>query len=218
MMYENIYNEMKVLRDEDAAIKMKAYMRDKFEFLGVKTPERKKACKGFYNNVKKDNYVDWEFVNSCWENKYREMQYVAVGYLAIKQNLLNPLDVDKLKRLAQTKSWWDTIDGLDRIVGNIALSYPEVNNTLLKWSVDEDFWLRRIAIDHQLTRKDKTNTELLEEIIKNNFGQKEFFINKAIGWSLREYSKTNPNWVRNFIEKHKDKMASLSIKEASKYI
>ena len=67
-------------------------------------------------------------------------------------------------------------------------------------------------------RKEKTNTELLSEIIENNLNGTEFFINKAIGWALRDYSKTNPDWVTDFIEKNKDKMSKLSIKEASKYI
>jgi 3-methyladenine DNA glycosylase AlkD len=78
--------------------------------------------------------------------------------------------------------------------------------------------LRRIAIDHQLGRKDKTDAALLAQIIENNLGQAEFFINKAIGWSLREYSKTNPDWVRAFIDEHRADMAGLSIREASKYI
>ena len=86
------------------------------------------------------------------------------------------------------------------------------------WSTEDDFWVRRIAIDHQLLRKDRTNTELLETILVNNFGSHEFFINKAIGWALRDYSKTNPDWVRNFIDRHRDQMAALSIKEGSKYI
>jgi len=89
---------------------------------------------------------------------------------------------------------------------------------MLKWSVDEDFWVRRVAIDHQLGRKEKTNTDLLEKILTNNFGSKEFFINKAIGWALRDYSKTNPDWVRYFIGKYKNKMDKLSIREGSKYI
>lgn len=89
---------------------------------------------------------------------------------------------------------------------------------MLEWSKDEDFWLRRTAIDHQLCRKDKTNTELLEKILVNNFGSDEFFINKAIGWSLRDYSKTNPEYVKAFISKYSDQMANLSIKEASKYL
>jgi 3-methyladenine DNA glycosylase AlkD len=89
---------------------------------------------------------------------------------------------------------------------------------MLEWSKDNDFWVRRIAIDHQLLRKDKTNTKLLEQIIINNFGSKEFFINKAIGWSLRDYSKYNPKWVKDFINKYNDKLSKLSIKEASKYV
>ena len=78
--------------------------------------------------------------------------------------------------------------------------------------------MRRIAIDHQQCRKEQTNTDLLERILVNNFGSSEFFINKAIGWSLREYSKINPDWVRNFLELYKDKMDKLSVREASKYL
>ena len=93
-----------------------------------------------------------------------------------------------------------------------------INDLMLEWSKDEDFWVRRIAIDHQLYRKEKTNTKLLEAILVNNFGSNKFFIDKAIGWSLRDYSKTNPELVIEFVEKCKDKMDKLSIKEASKYI
>lgn len=89
---------------------------------------------------------------------------------------------------------------------------------MLDWSKDNDFWVRRIAINHQLSRKEQTDTNLLETIIINNFGSDEFFINKAIGWSLREYSKTNPKWVREFVNKYQSKMSKLSIKKASKYI
>ena len=103
-------------------------------------------------------------------------------------------------------------------IGALALKDPNVNKILLEWSLDGNIWLRRIAIDHQLLRKEKTNTELLEKILKNNLGQAEFFINKAIGWALRDYSKTNPEWVKNFIEKNRENMAKLSIKEASKYL
>ena len=134
------------------------------------------------------------------------------------EKYLTDEDIPRLKELAITKSWWDTIDNLDRIVGGIALKYPAVNRIILEWSNDDNVWLRRIAIDHQLLRKERTDTELLEKIIKNNFGRTEFFINKAIGWALRDYSKTNPEWVRNFIEKNKDKMSKLSIGEGSKYI
>ena len=126
--------------------------------------------------------------------------------------------IENIKKLVLKKSWWDTIDSLDEIVGSLSLAYPEVNKTILEWSLDKNIWLRRIAIDHQLLRKEKTNTELLEQIIVNNLGSKEFFINKAIGWSLRDYSKTNKQWVSDFIAKYRDDLSQLSIKEASKYL
>jgi 3-methyladenine DNA glycosylase AlkD len=84
--------------------------------------------------------------------------------------------------------------------------------------VDDNFWLRRIAIDHQLLRKEKTDTALLETILVGNLNHNEFFIKKAIGWSLREYSKTNLEWVATFIAKYRYQMSNLSIREASKYL
>ncbi|RSJ92141.1 DNA alkylation repair enzyme [Streptococcus cristatus] len=146
------------------------------------------------------------------------MQYAALDYLEIRKKLLTPSDLPRLKKLAQTKSWWDTIDFLDRLVGSIIARFPETKEIILSWSCDKDFWLRRLAIDHQLLRKEKTDTELLEKILVNNLSQTEFFINKAIGWALRDYSKTNPDWVRDFIERHRAEMAALSLREGSKYL
>ena len=94
--------------------------------------------------------------------------------------------------------------------------HPELEEIILKWRLSDNIWLRRVAIDHQLLRKEKTNVQLMEKILLHNLNQTEFFINKAIGWALRDYSKTNPIWVAGFIEKNKERMADLSIKEASK--
>lgn len=215
----DIFQIFKDNADFEYAAKMSKYMRYQFPYVGISIPNLRKLSKDFLNAAKKHNEIDWDFVFDCWKDgREREFQYLASHYLWAVSHLLTPKDIPNLKKLALDKSWWDTIDSLDRLIGGIALKYPEVNEILLNWSVDENFWLRRIAIDHQLLRKEKTNTDLLEQIIINNFGQSEFFINKAIGWSLREYSKTNPKWVRGFIAKHKNKMAALSIREASKYI
>ena len=86
------------------------------------------------------------------------------------------------------------------------------------WSVSDNIWIKRTAIEHQFCLKDKTDSVLLEKIILNCLGSDEFFINKAIGWALRDYQKVNPKWVQDFITKHKDRMSSLTIREASKYI
>ena len=218
MDFNKLYEEMIRHKNEEQAQKMSKYMLNKFEYIGIKTPERREIFKNFFKEYKNEEKIGWEFVNKCWENKYREFQYVATDYLKNMKDKLTIDDIPKLKRLILKKSWWDTIDNLDMTIGALALKDSNVNKILLEWSLDENIWLRRIAIDHQLLRKEKTNTELLEKILKNNLGQAEFFINKAIGWALRDYSKTNSEWVKNFIEENKEKMAKLSIKEASKYL
>ena len=218
MDFSKLYEEMIQHKNEEQAQKMSKYMLNKFEYIGIKTPERRKIFKNFFKEYKNEEKIDWEFVNKCWENKYREFQYVAADYLKNMKDKLTIDDIPKFKRLILEKSWWDTIDNLDMTIGALALKDSNVNKILLEWSLDENIWLRRIAIDHQLLRKEKTNTELLEKILKNNLGQAEFFINKAIGWALRDYSKTSHEWVKNFIEENKEKMAKLSIKEASKYL
>ena len=218
MDFNKLYEEMIQHKNEEQAQKMSKYMLNKFEYIGIKTPERREIFKIFFKEYKNEEKIDWEFVNKCWENKYREFQYVAADYLKNMKDKLTIDDIPKLKQFILKKSWWDTIDNLDMTIGALALKDSNVNKILLEWSLDENIWLRRIAIDHQLLRKEKTNTELLEKILKNNLGQAEFFINKAIGWALRDYSKTNPNWVKNFIEKNREKMAKLSIREASKYL
>ncbi len=217
MKVEDIFQGLKEVANPEDAIHMKAYMKDQFEFLGVKTPVRRKLSKVFF---KKNSSlaIDWKFIHQAWDNPYREMQYVVLDYLQLKQKALTPSDLPKIKKLAQTKPWWDTIDFLCRSVGFICLHYPETKKFVLEWSRDEDFWLRRIAIEHQLLQKEETDVQLLEQILINNLNQTEFFINKAIGWALRDYSKTNPDWVLEFIEKYKDKLSKLSIKEGSKYL
>ncbi|MDR2146780.1 MAG: DNA alkylation repair protein [Tannerella sp.] len=217
MDYENLFSVLKQNKNERQAAKMAAYMQDKFAFLGIPKPQLTKLEKPFLKELK-PLPVDWGFINTCWDENYREAQYVALDYLCDNVKKLTGKDLPNLKRLIITKSWWDTVDAIDVMVGSIILKNSELENEILAWSKDENIWLRRIAIDHQLLRKELTNTELLEKIIVNNFGSTEFFINKAIGWSLRDYSKTNPLWVKDFIEKYHDKMSNLSIREGSKYL
>ena len=217
MTLNDIFSEFKKLKNDKKAIEMSAYMKNQFAFLGISASPRKEIENKIFKSVAKEN-IDFKFTDKCYKNKYREFQYTAIDYLNFKKEYLNISHIEILKNYILTKSWWDTIDHLDKIVGDIALRDEKVNEILLNWSLDENIWLRRIAIDHQILRKEKTNAELLEQIIINNLNQKEFFINKAIGWSLRDYSKTNPKWVRDFIKRHKNSMNNLSIREASKYI
>ncbi|MBF0713582.1 DNA alkylation repair protein [Gemella sp. GH3] len=218
MNLNNIIDELYSNRNASQSDSMKAYMKNQFEFLGIRAPLRNKIWSNYFREAKKTKLVDWDFVNKCWELPYREFQYTAAYYLRNMQDFLDDKDIIKIKNLILKKSWWDTIDTLDKIVGHISYKYPEVVTTIIEWSTSDNIWLRRVAINHQLLRKSKTDTELLEKILVNNFGTNEFFINKAIGWALRDYSKTNPKWVEDFLHKYRNEMSNLSIKEASKYL
>ena len=204
--------------NNENAIAMSKYMRDMFKFYGIPSSMRKSLYKELLKTEKQSKLIDWELLDRCYEDEHREFQYFVVDYLLMAQSRLTYNDIPKIKKYIKIKQWWDTIDGFDKIIGDIAFTDCRIGDLMFEWSTDDDFWIRRIAIDHQLSRKEKTDVDLLGKIIINNFGSKEFFINKAIGWSLREYSKTNPDWVREFIKKYKDKMDKLSTREASKYI
>ncbi len=214
------YQELLVRFEEQAnaeqASRMAAYMKIHFPFYGVQTPIRRTLYKDIIIADKKNGKIDWDLLNLVWSQEKRELHYFVCDYLKGLHKFLSYDDVPLILTFAKSNQWWDTIDHFDRILGNI---YDDrIPSLMLELSQSEDFWLRRIAIDHQLGRKDKTDTALLEEIITNNFGSKEFFINKAIGWSLRDYSKVNPDWVRDFVITYQEDLAPLSFREASKYI
>lgn len=167
-MYLIIKEQFEMNRDEENAVKMAAYMRNKFKFYGLATPKRKAIYKEFLKAEKSKKAVDWSFLDKCYEDDYRGFQYLVMDYLVTMQKFLTYDDVPHIKKYIQSKQWWDTIDGLDRIVGNIAFADDRINDLMLEWSTDEDFWVRRIAIDHQLCRKEKTNIELLGVNIPEN--------------------------------------------------
>ncbi|NLN98503.1 MAG: DNA alkylation repair protein [Eubacteriaceae bacterium] len=215
---EKLFEKLIENRNRDRAVQMAAYMRNQFPFLGIDATKRRHLSKDFIRETKKTKAIDWELVATLWEEPYREMQYIAVDYLNAMKNALSPEDLKRFEKLTVTKSWWDTVDGLDKLAGHIALHRPELDPTFVDWSLEDNIWLRRMAINHQRHRKEATREALLEEIVVNNLNQKEFFINKAIGWALREYSKTDSQWVVDFIQKYQDQMAKLSIQEGTRWI
>lgn len=216
--YNKLIHLFEMAQRPENAEAMSAYLRGQFPFYGLKTVERRKLYKPFIAADRKAKTIDWGFLTRVWDSPYREMQYFVCDYLSAFQKDLRFEDVPKIEAFARSKQWWDTIDCFDQLIGRIAFVDTRINQLMLDWSTDDNFWIRRLAIDHQLGRKDKTDTELLARIILNNLGSKEFFINKAIGWSLRDYSKINPDWVRQFIQEHRKELEPLSIREGSKYL
>ena len=214
----DLITDLEENRNELLAESMSKYMQDKFRFLGVRGATRTEIYKKYFPDARKTKTIDWDFVENCWNKEEREFQYVVVYYLKAMQKFLKREDISRLKYLIVTKSWWDTVDLLAKVVGSLIIRIEGYDQIMLEWSKDSNIWLRRVAILYQLFLKDKVDKQVLDKILVNNLGDSEFFINKAVGWALRDYSKYNPEWVREFIKKNKENMANLSIREASKYI
>ena len=205
-------------RNELLAVSMERYMQDKFRFLGVRGATRTEIYKKYFPEARKSKVIDWNFIETCWNKEEREFQYAAIYYLRAMQKFLKREDISKLKYLIVTKSWWDTVDLLAKVVSSLVIRIKGYDQIMLEWSMDSNIWLRRGAILYQLSLKEKVDEKVLDEILENNLGDNEFFINKAVGWALRDYSKFNPEWVTKFIEKNRENMANVSLREASKYL
>lgn len=218
-MLERLITELERNRNHENAYQMEKYMKNRFPFLGIKTPERRNISNRFFKQtgITKEPF-NVKFVQALWEQKEREYQNIALDYIETMLPKLGKEHLELLEKLLTTKSWWDTVDMLaQKPIGKIALESPEViPERITEWAHHENMWLRRTAILFQLKYKDRTNEELLYTYIKMNASSTEFFIQKAIGWALREYSKTNPISVRMFIQEND--LAKLSIREGSKYI
>jgi 3-methyladenine DNA glycosylase AlkD len=198
---------------------MQNYMKNQFAFLGIRTPLRNELQKQFFQEtgLLKEPFKH-ELILGLWDKSEREYQYAALAYIEKSLKKLQKHDFVLMEKLITMKSWWDTVDVLaPKPVGRIAQDFPEViADRIEEWTSHEDMWLRRAAILFQLKYKEKTDESLLYKIILKNSDSKEFFIQKAIGWALREYSKTNPGSVKAFITENK--LAALSVREGSKYI
>lgn len=218
MKLSNLIVKLEEERNELLAESMAKYMQDKFEFLGVRGTKRTELYKKYFPTAKKSKNIDWDFVETCWNREEREFQYAVVYYLRAMQKFLKREDISKLKYLIVNKSWWDSVDLLAKVVGSLVIRIEGYEQMMLEWSKDSNIWLRRVAILYQLSLKEKVDEKVLDEILVSNLGDSEFFINKAIGWALRDYSKFNPEWVKEFIENNKMNMANLSLREASKYL
>ena len=217
-MFSDIIETLYANRNAEKAFYMAKYMKDQFPFLGIPKPERVKLAGPFIKAAQKAQAIDWEMIQKLWELPEREFQYVALDYLQAVKNHLQAEDIEKLEILITAKSWWDTVDLLaSNVTGPLCARNQElIESHILKWAASEKIWLARTAILFQLKYKAETDPELLEWIILKNSHSNEFFINKAIGWVLREYSKTNRDWVRDFVNRHD--LSKLSRREASKYL
>ncbi|MGN8845476.1 DNA alkylation repair protein [Bacillus sp. 522_BSPC] len=188
--------------DRDYAEWSENYLRNQFAFLGIRTPIRRKLTKQFFREYgvpTKENLKGIIFI--LWERSEREYQKAALDILEKVKKELTPDDMPWLSSLLVKKSWWDTVDVLSpHIMGNLFTIYPElIAQYADQWIVDDNFWLQRSALLYQLYYKKRTDEKRLFQYILSRADSDEFFVQKAIGWVLREYAKTNPVAVRDFV-------------------
>ena len=205
--------------DPSQAPAMKKYMRDQFEYLGIKTPKNGALQKEFFAEHGFPALEDLdEILRDLWSLPQREFQYIAVGLQARFEKQLPADFITTIEYLITTKSWWDTVDSIaGGVVGTHFKRYPAVKKKYLaKWRKSDNFWLRRTTILFQLNYKQETDFDLLCDIIRENLDSKEFFINKAIGWSLRQYARIDPKAVKKFVKA--TPLHPLSRREAMKHL
>ncbi|MEI7847583.1 MAG: DNA alkylation repair protein [Chloroflexota bacterium] len=198
---------------------MAAYMRNQFPYLGIKSEQNSELQDQFYSEHGLPRLEELaRIMHELWELPEREFQYIGIGLVFKFQKEIPSEFIETLESMIATKSWWDTVDTLaGNIVGNHFRRFPALRDeTLSRWRGSENLWLRRTSILFQLGYKKETDFPLLCEIIHENLGSKEFFINKAIGWSLRQYSRVDEDAVRSFVAQ--TPLQPLSAREALKWL
>ncbi len=204
---------------------MSAYMRGQFQFFGVDSPTRKRIEADSIRDVV-DNADPFEVALELWSYPQRECLYVAVDLLrrSLSKKRLPNIDpagaLHTLEYLITHASWWDTIDSLAPNTGYPLLTRfdgMDLAATARRWIEHDHLWLQRSAILLQLKAKDRTDVDLLFELILRRSEESEFFLRKGAGWALREYSKTDPAAVRTFLDRFRERLSPLTLREASKY-
>ena len=214
-----IQNQFQQHANIEIAQAQSQYMKNKFEFFGIKSPLRRELQKPFlltkYIPPKKD--LD-SIVKTLWLKPQRELHYFTQELVKKYTNQLELSDIDLFEFMIINNSWWDSVDFIaPNLIGVYFKKYPKQRDIYVKkWLQSNNIWLQRTCLLFQLKYKQDLDTILLAEVIHKLLGSKEFFINKAIGWILREYSKTNPNWVLEFVAK--TNLSNLSRREAIRLI
>jgi 3-methyladenine DNA glycosylase AlkD len=200
---KDLETELRQNSNAELAIPMANYMKNKFSFLGIQADNRRTILKSNWNQHKEE--VQNNFRSICWElfnKKEREFHQCAIDILVKEINKKYVLeDIQLIEKFIITNSWWDSVDTIAKfILGGYLQQFPkETEKVIEHFSNSENMWLNRSAILFQLSYKEKTDFNLLKAECEKHKESKEFFIQKAIGWALRDYSRFNPNGVTAYV-------------------
>ena len=198
-----LQNQLEQAANPDFAEQMQRYMKNHFEFFGIKQGPRRQLFKEYMTSSTLPNWDEvTEIVQEMYTQPYREYHYCAIELLMKYKKVWDYDTLSLMKWMVINNSWWDTVDYISAdLIGVFFQKFPELMHENAKaWAQDKNLWLKRTSIIFQRKYKLKTDKTLLLENIEYNVHDKEFFIAKGIGWALREYGKTNPNWVKAIAE------------------
>jgi 3-methyladenine DNA glycosylase AlkD len=206
--------------DPARAQAQRAYMREQFPFLGLAAPTLRAVTRTVVAGLPRPTEDDLRtVVLRCWQLDAREYQYFACDWLRAHVTVPGPAFLATLRTLITTKPWWDTVDPLaTRVVGGLVRRHPELTGEMDAWSAGADLWLVRTAILHQLHYGPLTDTARLFGYCSRQAGHRDFFVRKAIGWALRQYARTDPAAVRDFVDRERERLSALSVREATKHL
>lgn len=206
--------------DPERAAGMRAYMKDVAPFLGLTSTDRRALARTVLAGTPRPDEADCTALAlRCWLLPEREYHYFAVDHLRRHVKLLSSGFLPVARHLVTTVPWWDTVDALAaHVVGGLVAAGPALRTVMDEWIEDDDLWVVRTALLHQLARKADTDTERLFAYCLRQSGHPDFFIRKAIGWCLRQYAWTDPEAVRAFVARERDRLSPLSVREALKNI
>lgn len=207
--------------DPSKAVEMAAYMRTEMPFYGVQKPDRVPIIREIKKKFKPSDSNEYSAaVLSLWARPHREEKYCAINYAACFPEFIVSDSMPLYERLIREGAWWDLVDGISGELVSEAYfkERKKIKPIINKWSRDKDKWIRRSTIICQLQHKEETDHEQLFDLCLKMAHEKEFFIQKAIGWALREYSKTDPSAVKKFLSTNKTLLAPLSYREGAKHL
>jgi 3-methyladenine DNA glycosylase AlkD len=212
---------LKEASDPVKAPQMRAYMKSEMPYHGVPSPIARKISREVFKPVELKDRADWEkLVLHLWRNaKFREERYAALHLCAERRcrDFHEPAAMPMYEEIIVSGAWWDFVDDASGRVGEILEKYPAKMKPLLRrWSRDENFWKRRVSIIGQRHLKKETDLALLYDCIEPSLGSKEFFLQKAIGWALREVAWFDPKEVKRYVKENEKRLAPLSKREALK--
>ncbi|RKR29725.1 3-methyladenine DNA glycosylase AlkD [Arthrobacter oryzae] len=216
-LIEAIRGRLRSAADSGRAAGAQAYMKSQLPFLGVRVPEVRRIVKAAAADHPPACLADLQdTVLGLWRNAVcREDRYAAIELTGLKLAAGELSMLDLYEEIIRTGAWWDLVDGVAHRLGALLQAHrTELGPILTRWSRDNDLWIRRAAITSQLGAKSATDTALLAAVLEANLDDPEFFIRKAIGWALRQYARTDPEWVRAFVQRHRDQLSPLSRREA----